>query len=170
MRIFPFGILATNFGEIRFDAPMVMRLFRLHFWFALWNFTAINVSSINVNVIRSQLSCSRVLWSVIVRLMHHPDNCRVRMWMQSHAIWIMYSVITSSCDWIRQQPREILDTWWTSTDVAMIGWGTRPTPPSHASVEHTFEAVVGSWGSVSAPAVSRVMGGTQERNKNSNFF
>ena len=26
--------------------------------------------------------------------------------------------------------------------------GTRPTPPSHASVVHTFEAVAGSWGSV----------------------
>ena len=47
------------------------------------------------------------------------------------------------------------------------GGGTRPTPPSLASVVHTFEAVVGSRGSVSAPAVSRVMGGTPERNKNS---
>ena len=51
-----------------------------------------------------------------------------------------------------------------------LGGGTRPTPPGHASVVHTFEAVVGSWRSVSAPAVSRVMGGTPERNKNSNFF
>ena len=46
--------------------------------------------------------------------------------------------------------------------------GTRPTPPSLASVVHTFQAVVGSWGSMSAPAVSRVMGGAPERNKNSN--
>ena len=45
-------------------------------------------------------------------------------------------------------------------------WGTRPTPPSLASVVHTVEAVAGSWGSVSAPAVSRVMGGAPERNKN----
>ena len=47
-------------------------------------------------------------------------------------------------------------------------WGaTRPTPPSLASVVHMFEAVAGSWESVSAPAVSRVMGGAPERNKNS---
>ena len=45
--------------------------------------------------------------------------------------------------------------------------GTRPTPPSLASVLHTFEAVAGSWGSVSAPAVSKVMGGAPERNKSS---
>ena len=32
--------------------------------------------------------------------------------------------------------------------------GTGPTPPSLASVVHTFEAVAGSWGSVSSPAVS----------------
>ena len=53
------------------------------------------------------------------------------------------------------------------TGVARIFvWGgTRPTPPSLASVVHTFEAVVGSWGSVSAPAVSRVMGGAPERIK-----
>ena len=31
------------------------------------------------------------------------------------------------------------------------GGGTRLTTPSLASVVHTFEAVVGSWGSVSAP-------------------
>ena len=43
--------------------------------------------------------------------------------------------------------------------------GTRPTQPSLASVEHTFEAVTGSWGSVSAPAVNRVMGGAPERKK-----
>ena len=48
-----------------------------------------------------------------------------------------------------------------------LGGGTRPTPPSLASVVHTFEAVAGSRGSVSAPAVSRVMGGAPERNKNS---
>ena len=45
--------------------------------------------------------------------------------------------------------------------------GTLPTPPSLASVVHTFESVAGSRGSVSAPAVSRVMGGAPERNKNS---
>ena len=39
--------------------------------------------------------------------------------------------------------------------------------PGHASVVHTFEAVAGTWGSVSAPAVSRVMGGAPNRNKNS---
>ena len=47
------------------------------------------------------------------------------------------------------------------------GGGTRPTPPSLASVVHTFEAVAGSWGSVSAAAVSRVIGGAPERNINS---
>ena len=31
---------------------------------------------------------------------------------------------------------------------------------------HTFEAVACSWGSGNAPAVSRVMGGASERNKN----
>ena len=41
-------------------------------------------------------------------------------------------------------------------------------PPTLASVVHTFVAVAGSWGSVSAPTVSRVMGGASERNKNSN--
>ena len=57
------------------------------------------------------------------------------------------------------------------TGVARIFFGgggaTRPTPPSLALVVHTFEAVAGSRGSVSAPAVSRVMGGAPERNKNS---
>ena len=48
--------------------------------------------------------------------------------------------------------------------------GTRPTPPSLASVVQTFEAVAGSWGSVSAPAASTVMGGAPERNKNSNLI
>ena len=38
---------------------------------------------------------------------------------------------------------------------------TRPMPPSLASVVHTFEALASSWGSVSAPAVSRIMGGAQ---------
>ena len=47
------------------------------------------------------------------------------------------------------------------------GGGTRPSPPSLASVVHTFEAVAGSRGSVSAPAVNRVMGGAPERNKTS---
>ena len=41
--------------------------------------------------------------------------------------------------------------------------GTRPTPPSHASAAHTFEAVASSCGSVSAPAVNRVMGGAPQR-------
>ena len=36
------------------------------------------------------------------------------------------------------------------------GGGTRPTPPSLASVVHTFEAAAGSWRSVSAPAASWV--------------
>ena len=60
------------------------------------------------------------------------------------------------------------------TGVARIfvggGGGTRPTPPSLASVVHTFEAVEGSRGSVSAPAVSRVMSGAPERNKNSKKY
>ena len=51
-----------------------------------------------------------------------------------------------------------------SQDFSLAG-ATRPTPPSLASVLHTFEAVAGSWGSVSAPAVSRVMDGAPERNK-----
>ena len=46
------------------------------------------------------------------------------------------------------------------------GGGTRPTPPSFATLVYTFEAVASSWGSVSAPAVNRVMGGVPERNKN----
>ena len=41
-----------------------------------------------------------------------------------------------------------------------LGGGTCPTPPCHSSVAHTFEAVAGSWGSVSAPAV---MCGAPER-------
>ena len=41
--------------------------------------------------------------------------------------------------------------------------GTRPTPPSLASVVHMFEAVAGSWRSVSAPAVSRVLSRAPER-------
>ena len=41
-----------------------------------------------------------------------------------------------------------------SQDFCLEG-GTRPTPPSLASVVHTFEAVAGSWRSVSTPAVSR---------------
>ena len=45
------------------------------------------------------------------------------------------------------------------------GGGTRRTPPSLASLVHTFEAVAGSWRSVSAPAVSRVMSGAPERKK-----
>ena len=53
------------------------------------------------------------------------------------------------------------------TDATGVGrvfvWGTS----GHASRVHTFEAVAGSWGSVSAPAVSRVVGGSPERNKNS---
>ena len=48
------------------------------------------------------------------------------------------------------------------------GGGTRPTPPSLAPVVHKCEAVAGSWGSVSAPSFSRVMGGAPEGNTNSN--
>ena len=42
------------------------------------------------------------------------------------------------------------------------GGGTRPTPLALASVVHTCDAIAVSWGSVSAPAVSRVMGGAPE--------
>ena len=45
------------------------------------------------------------------------------------------------------------------------GGGSRPMPPSLASVVHTFEAVAGSWRSVSIPAVGRVMSGAPERKK-----
>ena len=55
------------------------------------------------------------------------------------------------------------------TGVARIfvwGGGTQPMPPSQAPVVHTFDAVAGSWGSVSAPpAVNRVMCGAPERKK-----
>ena len=40
---------------------------------------------------------------------------------------------------------------------------TRPMPPGLASVVYTFEALAGSWGSVSAPAVSRIMGGAERK-------
>ena len=42
------------------------------------------------------------------------------------------------------------------------------TPPGHASVVLMFEAAADNWGSgsaVSAPAISKVMGGAQEQNK-----
>ena len=42
---------------------------------------------------------------------------------------------------------------------------TRPMRPSLASVVYTFEALAGSWVSVSAPAVSRIMGGGQSEKK-----
>ena len=55
-----------------------------------------------------------------------------------------------------------------TTGVARIFvWGAAPI---FASVVHTFEAVAGSWGFVSAPAVSRVMGGASERKKNSKKY
>ena len=57
-----------------------------------------------------------------------------------------------------------------SQDFCGGGGGIQPTPPSLASVMHTFEAVAGSRGSVSAPTVSRVMGGAPERNKNSKKY
>ena len=38
-------------------------------------------------------------------------------------------------------------------------------PPSLASVVYTFEALAGSWGYVSTPAVSRIMEGAQSENK-----
>ena len=45
---------------------------------------------------------------------------------------------------------------------------TRPMPPSPPCIRSVvFEAIAGSWGSVSAPAVRRIMGGASERNKNS---
>ena len=47
---------------------------------------------------------------------------------------------------------------------------TRPTPPSLTSVMHTFEAVAGRWGPVSAPAVSRVIGVAPERKQNIILF
>ena len=44
---------------------------------------------------------------------------------------------------------------------------TRPMPPGrcHPAL-HTFEALAGSWGSVSVPAFSRIMGGAQSEKKN----
>ena len=53
----------------------------------------------------------------------------------------------------------------TGTGVARIFvWvgGHLADATSHASVAHSFEAVAGSWGSVSAPAVNRVMGRATE--------
>ena len=47
------------------------------------------------------------------------------------------------------------------------GFGENLANVTGLSVVHTFEAVEGSRGSVSAPAVSRVMSGAPERNKNS---
>ena len=55
-----------------------------------------------------------------------------------------------------------------SQDFCLGGAPGRRLPAMHHSVVHTFEAVAGSWGSVSAPAVNRVMGGAQERNRNKN--
>ena len=49
------------------------------------------------------------------------------------------------------------------------GGGNRPMSPSHASVVHTFEAVAGSWGSASAQAVNRVMGGVTEGKKEQQY-
>ena len=46
---------------------------------------------------------------------------------------------------------------------------TRPMPSSRASVVYTFEALAGSWGSVSAPAASRIMDGVQSE-KNSKKY
>ena len=46
---------------------------------------------------------------------------------------------------------------------------TRPMPSSRASVVYTFEALAGSWGSVSAPAASRIMGGAQSETKLQNI-
>ena len=55
------------------------------------------------------------------------------------------------------------------TGVARIvvwgGGGHPATPPRLASVVQTFEAVASSWGFVSAPVVSRVMGGAQSEIK-----
>ena len=48
------------------------------------------------------------------------------------------------------------------------GGGTRSTPPSLTSVVHMFDAVAGRWGSVSAPAVSRVIDGAQS--EKNDFF
>ena len=60
----------------------------------------------------------------------------------------------------------------TITGVARIfywGGGHRPTPSGFASVVHTFEAVAGSWRSVSAQAISRVMSGAPERKNKVTF-
>ena len=51
-----------------------------------------------------------------------------------------------------------------------LGGATWPTPPSLASVVHKFEAVAGSWKSVSTPAVGRVMSRAPERKKNSTKY
>ena len=59
-----------------------------------------------------------------------------------------------NCNELSEKHRRSQDFFW--------GGSTRPTPPSLASVVHTFEAVAGSLGSVSAPGVSRVMGPQSE--------
>ena len=80
-------------------------------------------------------------------------------------------------DIVNRQPCNRLNSYVAHTGVAMIFvWGgapgrchpvdaTRSMPPSLASVVYTFEALAGSWGSVSDPAVSRIMDGAQSETK-----
>ena len=78
-------------------------------------------------------------------------------------------IVTQAGDLLPDIKIRIALGWAAFTGVAMIvffGGGdpadaTRPMPPSLASVVYTFEALAGSWGSVSAPTVSRIMGGAQ---------
>ena len=117
------------------------------------------------------LDARSITWIPLLhrRAMHIMSH--IMPYMFCHCMWAAATLGCSNICFVRWQ-------LWSEqsahqhTGVARIfclgGGGTRPTPPSLASVVHTFEAVAGSRGSVSAPSVSIVIGGTPERNKNSN--
>ena len=61
---------------------------------------------------------------------------------------------------------KIRGTHWRNQDFCL--WGGHSADATQLCIsgaQHTFEAVSGSWGFVSAPAVNRVMGGAPERKK-----
>ena len=113
---------------------------------------------------------------VTVRLINSTRWClrkhRSQCLSSSHAQEVLVTPVTpslssaESCDKLRIG--EFAISMCHCTGVARIlferGGTSRPTPPSPASVMHTFEAVAGSWGLAQR---SRVMGGAPERNKNS---